>query len=137
MGMKRQSAEGNSLGSGASLRLADLGLRFQQEGAARRAHDGEKLTTLDGEERELRPNNMLVTDPSGALSLAGVMGVRRAADVAHRGGPAGRRGRPVDGFELLSGTRSPRISWASRAVSCSGSSQRSEFGKLYAGLSSL
>ena len=40
----------------------------------RLARDGETLTTLDGEERKLLGNNMLVTDPAGALSLAGVMG---------------------------------------------------------------
>lgn len=40
----------------------------------RLAKDGETLTTLDGEKRELHTNNMLVTDPQGPLSLAGVMG---------------------------------------------------------------
>ena len=40
----------------------------------RLAHDGEKLITLDGSERELKPFNILVTDPAGNLSLGGVMG---------------------------------------------------------------
>lgn len=40
----------------------------------RLARKGECLTTLDGEERSLLPNNMLVTDPLGPLSLAGIMG---------------------------------------------------------------
>jgi phenylalanyl-tRNA synthetase beta chain len=37
-------------------------------------HEGEKLTTLDGEERVLPPSTILVTDPVGALSLGGIMG---------------------------------------------------------------
>ena len=36
--------------------------------------EGEKLTTLDGEEHKLEPYNILVTDPLGNLSLGGVMG---------------------------------------------------------------
>ncbi len=44
----------------------------------RLARDGERLTTLDGAERKLRPNQMLVTDPAGALSVGGVMGGRNS-----------------------------------------------------------
>lgn len=40
----------------------------------RTAEPGEKLTTLDGVERELDPFTELVADTAGALSLAGVMG---------------------------------------------------------------
>jgi phenylalanyl-tRNA synthetase beta chain len=36
--------------------------------------EGESLTTLDGEERQLLPFNILVTDPAGNLSLGGIMG---------------------------------------------------------------
>lgn len=42
--------------------------------STRTAKPGEKLTTLDGVERKLTPNNVLVCDTQGALSLAGVMG---------------------------------------------------------------
>lgn len=42
----------------------------------RLAREGERLTTLDGSERELRANQILVTDPAGALSVGGVMGGR-------------------------------------------------------------
>ncbi len=40
----------------------------------RRARAGERLTTLDGETRELPPYAVLVTDTAGPLSIAGVMG---------------------------------------------------------------
>ncbi len=40
----------------------------------RTANDGEKLTTLDGNERTLTSTNVLVCDEAGSLSLAGVMG---------------------------------------------------------------
>ncbi len=40
----------------------------------RAAQAGEKLTTLDGNERKLTSSNVLVCDEKGALSLAGVMG---------------------------------------------------------------
>lgn len=40
----------------------------------RTARDGEKLTTLDGQERTLTSTNVLVCDEKGSLSLAGVMG---------------------------------------------------------------
>lgn len=42
--------------------------------AIRRAEDGERLTTLDGVERTLVAGDILVTDPSGPIGLAGVMG---------------------------------------------------------------
>ena len=42
----------------------------------RLAHAAERLTTLDGAEQKLRPNQILVTDPAGALSVGGVMGGR-------------------------------------------------------------
>ena len=40
----------------------------------RRAQEGETLHTLDGVERSLQAGDILVTDPSGPIALAGVMG---------------------------------------------------------------
>jgi phenylalanyl-tRNA synthetase beta chain len=40
----------------------------------RRARAGERLVTLDGDERVLDPDDLLVTDGSGPVALAGIMG---------------------------------------------------------------
>lgn len=40
----------------------------------RRASAGEKITTLDGKERSLDTEDLLITDDSGAIGIAGVMG---------------------------------------------------------------
>jgi phenylalanyl-tRNA synthetase beta chain len=40
----------------------------------RRAREGERLTTLDGAERQLSSDDLLITDDSGPIGLAAVMG---------------------------------------------------------------
>ncbi|QIX27551.1 phenylalanine--tRNA ligase subunit beta [Nocardioides sp. JQ2195] len=40
----------------------------------RRAHEGERLTTLDGQERKLSTEDLLITDDSGPIGIAGTMG---------------------------------------------------------------
>ncbi|WP_072313122.1 phenylalanine--tRNA ligase subunit beta [Agrococcus sp. Marseille-P2731] len=42
--------------------------------AVRRAHEGERITTLDGVDRALHAEDLLITDERGPIGIAGVMG---------------------------------------------------------------
>jgi phenylalanyl-tRNA synthetase beta chain len=48
--------------------------KLSGEIVVRRAVAGEKLATLDGKERSLDPEDLLITDDSGPIGIAGVMG---------------------------------------------------------------
>ncbi|PNI09309.1 phenylalanine--tRNA ligase subunit beta [Arthrobacter sp. AFG7.2] len=48
--------------------------KLSGEIVVRRAVTGEKLATLDGKERSLDPEDLLITDASGPIGIAGVMG---------------------------------------------------------------
>ncbi|HVS65509.1 MAG TPA: phenylalanine--tRNA ligase subunit beta [Thermoanaerobaculia bacterium] len=58
--------------------LRARGDRYAPDGpvriVTRLAEPGETMRTLDGVEHRLHPNNILVTDPEGILSLGGIMG---------------------------------------------------------------
>ena len=59
---------------GQPLHAFDLA-RVGSEVVVRAAHEGERLRTLDGEERALEPGMLLITDEvHGPIALAGVMG---------------------------------------------------------------
>ncbi|MDU5613316.1 MAG: phenylalanine--tRNA ligase subunit beta, partial [Slackia sp.] len=63
---------------GQPLHTFDFDALDLEDGAARiivrAAHAGEKLTTLDGEERALTPDMTVIATPKRAVALAGVMG---------------------------------------------------------------
>ncbi|MDQ0691692.1 phenylalanine--tRNA ligase subunit beta [Arthrobacter sp. W4I7] len=48
--------------------------KLSGEIVVRRSGAGEKITTLDDKERSLDPEDLLITDDSGAIGIAGVMG---------------------------------------------------------------
>jgi phenylalanyl-tRNA synthetase beta chain len=56
------------------LHAFDLDRIDQGRIIVRRAQPGEKLTTLDGVERVLNSESLLIADPAGGLCIAGVMG---------------------------------------------------------------
>ncbi|WP_052890979.1 phenylalanine--tRNA ligase subunit beta [Thermogemmatispora carboxidivorans] len=59
---------------GQPLHAFDYDLVREQHIIVRRARDGEEITTLDGVQRRLRGDMLLITDPQGPTAIAGVMG---------------------------------------------------------------
>ena len=59
---------------GGDMHAFDLSKVRGRKIIVRRAHEGETLTTLDGSERALRPNDLVICDRDRATGLAGIMG---------------------------------------------------------------
>lgn len=59
---------------GHPMHAFDLSKVWGREIIVRRAHEGETLTTLDGNERALRTDDLVICDRERATGLAGVMG---------------------------------------------------------------
>jgi phenylalanyl-tRNA synthetase beta chain len=60
--------------TGQPLHAYDLNLLAGRKIIVRRPAEGEELTTLDGEERKLEPDMLVIADAERAIGLAGVMG---------------------------------------------------------------
>ncbi len=59
---------------GQPLHAFDFNLLNEQRIVVRRAHDGDRFTTLDGQVRTLMASDLVICDGDGAVALAGIMG---------------------------------------------------------------
>ncbi|MGI6240117.1 MAG: YtpR family tRNA-binding protein, partial [Christensenellales bacterium] len=62
------------LETGHPMHAFDLDMVREQAIVVRRAHEGERLTTLDGKEHALDPSMLVIADRARATGLAGIMG---------------------------------------------------------------
>jgi phenylalanyl-tRNA synthetase beta chain len=60
--------------TGQPLHAFDLHKLSEQRIVVRRAHKGERLRTLDGVERELSEEMLVIADAAGVVAMAGIMG---------------------------------------------------------------
>ena len=67
------------------LHAFDLGAVKDSTVIVRRARSGEKLTTLDGVERELTTSNLVIADANDAIGLGGVIGGANSEIGPHTG----------------------------------------------------
>ncbi len=63
---------------GQPLHAFDLNQLAGQQIIARRAHEGEVMRTLDGVDRHLKPDMLVIADRDRAVALAGVMGAENS-----------------------------------------------------------
>ena len=62
------------LETGHPMHAFDLSKVKDQHIIVRRAHEGETIVTLDGKERQLTPDMLMIADQTNATGIAGVMG---------------------------------------------------------------
>jgi phenylalanyl-tRNA synthetase beta chain len=62
------------LGLGNPLHAFDFDTLAGGRIVVRRAHEGERITTLDGQDRKLDPRDLLIADAERAIAIAGIMG---------------------------------------------------------------
>ena len=76
----------------------------------RRANPGETITTLDGKERALTPDMLMIADQTNATGIAGVMGGEES-EIIPRRRPNRRSSLPFRASTRASAWKSPARKW--------------------------